>query len=205
MRQSESCCSPRQATHASHITAAFALVTRHCTAPVRLSLCSLTNSPLLKYSTLTCSQPKPSANLLKTILQECTNREHSLGVSEAANDGTESNDWPAPAGSGVLWLPGVPLLWLATQQSPTTRLFWANCFLLLWVDIALVGALKGLFRRKRPIYNHAGDFVVVVAVDQYSFPSGHAARSVSDLFAAAVHQIKWRSIDSSAVMYRLWR
>jgi len=40
----------------------------------------------------------------------------------------------------------------------------------------LVGSLKALVRRPRPLYNQSGDFVLVVAVDQYSFPSGHTAR-----------------------------
>ncbi len=55
----------------------------------------------------------------------------------------------------------------------------ANLALGLVADIALVGAVKGMVRRARPVYNHAGDFVVVVAVDQYSFPSGHASRHVA--------------------------
>lgn len=30
--------------------------------------------------------------------------------------------------------------------------------------------------RRRPVYNQADDFVLVVSVDAYSFPSGHASR-----------------------------
>ena len=78
-------------------------------------------------------------------------------------------------GSGVLWLPLVPTLWYCSSNSDF-RVVMANLFLALWIDIVYVGVLKGIFRRKRPIYNHKGDFVVIVAVDQYSFPSGHAAR-----------------------------
>ena len=59
---------------------------------------------------------------------------------------------------------------------PQVRHGAANLALGLVLDIALVGAIKGMARRARPVYNHAGDFVVVVAVDQYSFPSGHASR-----------------------------
>ena len=78
-------------------------------------------------------------------------------------------------GSGVIWLPLVPALWYAVE-GPALRTVLANFFLGMWVDICYVGALKGLIQRKRPVYNHKGDFVVIVAVDQFSFPSGHAAR-----------------------------
>ncbi|EIE23953.1 acid phosphatase/Vanadium-dependent haloperoxidase [Coccomyxa subellipsoidea C-169] len=33
-------------------------------------------------------------------------------------------------------------------------------------------------QRARPVYNNAGDFLLVVAVDSFSFPSGHAARAM---------------------------
>ena len=79
------------------------------------------------------------------------------------------------SGSGVIWLPLVPALWYAVRGA-ALRWALANLFLGLWIDIAYVGTLKGLIRRTRPVYNHKGDFVVIVAVDQYSFPSGHASR-----------------------------
>ncbi len=44
------------------------------------------------------------------------------------------------------------------------------------VDLALVGLLKGTVRRARPVYNLRSDFAVVVAVDHFSFPSGHSSR-----------------------------
>lgn len=83
------------------------------------------------------------------------------------------------SGNGVLWLLLAPLLWLYAPLSSDSRHLLANFFLGLWVDIALVGALKGIFRRPRPEYNISGDFIMVVAVDKYSFPSGHAARQAS--------------------------
>ena len=83
------------------------------------------------------------------------------------------------SGNGVLWLLLVPLLWLYAPLSTDSRHMLANFFLGLWVDLALVGALKGTFRRPRPEYNISGDFILVVAVDKYSFPSGHAARQAT--------------------------
>lgn len=52
------------------------------------------------------------------------------------------------AGSGVLWLPLTPAIWSVKWLSPAARLCWANCFVLLWIDIALTGILKATFRRK---------------------------------------------------------
>ena len=58
----------------------------------------------------------------------------------------------------------------------TIRTFALNLFLGLLVDLALVGVLKYIVRRPRPSYNDAGDYLLVVDVDRYSFPSGHASR-----------------------------
>lgn len=82
-------------------------------------------------------------------------------------------------GSGLLWLPLAPALLLAPSAPPALHTCAANLLLGLLVDIAFVGTLKGVFRRPRPSYNDAGDFLLVVAVDSYSFPSGHAARCCS--------------------------
>lgn len=79
-------------------------------------------------------------------------------------------------GSGLLWLPLAPVVFLAPSASLELRTCAANLLVGLLVDIAIVGTLKGLVRRARPVYNDAGDFLLVVAVDSFSFPSGHAAR-----------------------------
>lgn len=79
-------------------------------------------------------------------------------------------------GSGLLWLPLAPVVFLAPSASPLVRTCAANLLVGLLVDIAIVGTLKGLVQRARPVYNNAGDFLLVVAVDSFSFPSGHAAR-----------------------------
>ena len=58
------------------------------------------------------------------------------------------------------------------------RTFCLNLFLGFLTDLVLVGALKFIVRRPRPSYNDFGDYLLVVDVDRYSFPSGHASRSV---------------------------
>ena len=80
------------------------------------------------------------------------------------------------SGNGILWLLVTAFLWLSNRISANTRTLVANFSLGLWVDIALVGIVKAVVRRPRPEYNLSSDFVLVVAVDRYSFPSGHAAR-----------------------------
>lgn len=58
------------------------------------------------------------------------------------------------------------------------RAFCLNMVLGFLTDLLLVGTLKFLVRRHRPVYNDAGDYILVVNVDRYSFPSGHASRAI---------------------------
>jgi len=60
----------------------------------------------------------------------------------------------------------------------------AAAYVGLVTDLALVGAVKVTARRRRPLWNAAGERGTVAAVDQYSFPSGHTTRVV--LVATAV-------------------
>lgn len=82
-------------------------------------------------------------------------------------------------GSGLL-IPLALILWLLPLHllGAKFRAFCLNLFLGFFTDLALVGILKGTVRRLRPNYNDDGDFVLVVSVDKYSFPSGHASRAV---------------------------
>ncbi len=80
-------------------------------------------------------------------------------------------------GSGLIWLPLAIATFLAPSASQDMHTLAANLLLGLLIDLAYVGLLKGTIRRPRPVYNNASDFLLVVKVDQYSFPSGHAARS----------------------------
>lgn len=79
-------------------------------------------------------------------------------------------------GDGLVWLPLTLAALLLPSTPPAARTLWANFLLGLLLDLALVGTLKGTFRRCRPVYNNAADFLLVVAVDNYSFPSGHSSR-----------------------------
>ncbi|KAF7241410.1 Phospholipid phosphatase 6 [Varanus komodoensis] len=49
-------------------------------------------------------------------------------------------------------------------------------FTALVLDLALVAAVKGLVKRRRPAHNKM-DMFVTLSVDKYSFPSGHATRA----------------------------
>ncbi|KAK9830845.1 hypothetical protein WJX74_009639 [Apatococcus lobatus] len=64
------------------------------------------------------------------------------------------------------------------QLSPLARHLSANFFLGFWTDLVVVGLIKGLVRRPRPSYSNNADFLLVVAVDKWSLPSGHASRVV---------------------------
>ncbi|KAK9403795.1 phospholipid phosphatase 6 [Crotalus adamanteus] len=55
-----------------------------------------------------------------------------------------------------------------------------NLLFALILDLVLVAAVKGLVKRRRPVYNKM-DMFATVSVDKYSFPSGHATRAAMDL------------------------
>lgn len=82
---------------------------------------------------------------------------------------------PPCAGTGTLWIPAIIALWLAPiDYSPAVRGLAFNLLVGFLLDLALIGTFKGLARRTRPKYNR--EFSVLVPVDVYSFPSGHASR-----------------------------
>jgi membrane-associated phospholipid phosphatase len=92
------------------------------------------------------------------------------------------------SGDGLVWLALSLAVVLAPATPPLARQLWANLLLGLLLDLAAVGLLKAAARRERPVYNAAaGDMVVVVAVDRFSFPSGHSSRAAFlATYAAAV-------------------
>ena len=80
------------------------------------------------------------------------------------------------SGNGLVWLLGAISVWFYPHITKQQRCAVANFLLAFVLDLILVGSLKSIFRRPRPVYNNSGDFILVVSVDHYSFPSGHASR-----------------------------
>lgn len=76
------------------------------------------------------------------------------------------------SGDGRFWIPIPVALLLATP--PPLRSIPLLLLLGFLLDLLLVGSLKYLVRRPRPSYN-AG-MHLTVAVDHWSFPSGHSSR-----------------------------
>ncbi|GAQ87429.1 lipid phosphate phosphatase [Klebsormidium nitens] len=81
------------------------------------------------------------------------------------------------SGTGSIWIPAIIALWLAPFDYPSAlRALAFNLLVGFLLDLALIGSIKGLARRTRPKYNR--EFSVLVPVDVYSFPSGHASRAI---------------------------
>lgn len=85
------------------------------------------------------------------------------------------------SGDGFVWLALIATAFFGPERVHGQRTLALNFFLGWVLDLVLVGSVKALVRRNRPVYNHVDDFIVVVAVDRHSFPSGHAARWVAVL------------------------
>lgn len=80
-------------------------------------------------------------------------------------------------GDGVLWLALCAAAFASPRLSPSHCHLWVNFFIGLIIDLIEVGLLKAIVARERPSYNLiANDMKVIVAVDHYSFPSGHSSR-----------------------------
>jgi hypothetical protein len=77
-------------------------------------------------------------------------------------------------GHGWLWFGG-PLLVLALSEDAAQRGAATTLLGAMLLDLATVALLKALVRRPRPPYNLPD--MLVVSVDRYSFPSGHASRT----------------------------
>lgn len=95
------------------------------------------------------------------------------------------------SGHGVPWIVGT--VFSVIFFSDVTQEFACNLLLALIFDLVVVGGLKVMVRRKRPVYNE-GDMFATVSVDNYSFPSGHSTRAamVAGLFAMFIENGLWR-------------
>ncbi|XP_027181833.1 probable lipid phosphate phosphatase beta [Coffea eugenioides] len=81
------------------------------------------------------------------------------------------------SGDGRLFFPlilSLLLYPLSITTAATTNPFLLDLFLGALLDLLLIGLLKHLIRRPRPVYNK--NMFVSFAVDHWSFPSGHSSR-----------------------------
>eukprot|EP00050_Salpingoeca_kvevrii_P000070 m.141296 g.141296 ORF g.141296 m.141296 type:complete len:218 (-) comp10019_c6_seq1:135-788(-) len=94
---------------------------------------------------------------------------------------------------GIPWLIGVPAMLVLASEEWAVLL--VNLFIGLLADLGVVGLVKMIVRRQRPSYNKGlckhtcrpheplltcvgpDDMFATVAVDVFSFPSGHTTRS----------------------------
>lgn len=84
------------------------------------------------------------------------------------------------SGHGLLWVLWPPFLFALAPQMPVSLLSGlANFYVLVLLDLVVIVIMKPLFHRARPAYNSGLQVATVEAVDQFSFPSGHATRAVS--------------------------
>lgn len=82
------------------------------------------------------------------------------------------------SGDGLFWIPATAALWLAPlPHTGFSKLRWfcLNFFIGLIFDLILIGILKSFIKRPRPAYNKG--MYLVLSVDHWSFPSGHASRA----------------------------
>lgn len=84
------------------------------------------------------------------------------------------------SGHGLIWIIWPIALLLLSPNMGAEKLSNLFHFYLVGIlDLMVVGILKPVFRRKRPSYNGGLQHATIDAIDQFSFPSGHATRSVS--------------------------
>lgn len=84
------------------------------------------------------------------------------------------------SGSGYLWIPYSIIMIARHYTTIHQAMRYILLFTGLMLDIAIVGTVKGLTRRRRPVVNH--NDVLSIGPDKFSFPSGHTSRAVFLLF-----------------------
>ncbi|KAG9452384.1 hypothetical protein H6P81_005288 [Aristolochia fimbriata] len=77
------------------------------------------------------------------------------------------------SGDGRLWFP-IPVAFFFSSKSPHLRPLLLFVFLSCLFDLLVVGSIKVLVRRPRPVYNKG--MHLVFSADHWSFPSGHSSR-----------------------------
>lgn len=82
------------------------------------------------------------------------------------------------SGHGVPWLMVPIIIFVFTPTlSPLSSSLLLNFLVVTFIDLCTIAVLKPLVRRSRPTYNTGIGRITVHAVDQFSFPSGHATRA----------------------------
>lgn len=103
------------------------------------------------------------------------------------------------SGDGLFWIPATAAYWVSAKAgSPETRLFALNLFVSLLLDLIVVGTIKSMVRRKRPQYNRG--HLVIVAMDHWSFPSGHSTRAVMVVTLIYLYTPLWHTLTSHSCM-----
>ncbi|KAK4768842.1 hypothetical protein SAY86_026992 [Trapa natans] len=103
-----------------------------------------------------------------------------------------------------LFFPSALSIYLSPALSALLQPFIVPLILGLLLDLALIGLIKVIFRRPRPLYNK--DMCVAVSVDHYSFPSGHSSRVcfVAALFFLTSKSIKHDIFADHRMLLGVW-
>lgn len=84
------------------------------------------------------------------------------------------------SGHGLIWMLWPPVLFILMPDMSAKALSGlCNFYVLVLLDLLVIVVLKPMFHRQRPPYNSGLQAATVEAVDQFSFPSGHATRAAS--------------------------
>ena len=92
-------------------------------------------------------------------------------------------------GHGIPWIAGTVMF--ACKSKGYMRTFSINMLIALLLDLLIVGVIKVVSKRQRPVYNK-DDMFATVSVDKYSFPSGHATRAVLLAILFAYIDLPWQ-------------
>ncbi|CAH9081510.1 unnamed protein product [Cuscuta europaea] len=117
------------------------------------------------------SQPSPSPSLLRRLVD--IDSELSLRLYNIARPIIPYYLLKALeiSGDGRLFFPVIISLLLTTSAA---GVFLINLLLAALLDLALIGLIKHIIQRPRPVYNK--NMSLSFAVDHWSFPSGHSSR-----------------------------
>ncbi|KAH7841194.1 hypothetical protein Vadar_026869 [Vaccinium darrowii] len=111
------------------------------------------------------------------------------------------------SGDGRLFFPLVISLLLSPTTNTTTSFTFSLLSSLLigaFLDLLLVGLIKHLVRRPRPIYNK--DMFLSFSVDHWSFPSGHSSRVcfVATFLSLSSAQLRFPYVEYVVFVACLW-